>query len=155
MQYYQVLISSETTAQGLRILDHLMAKQLVLGGPVFNGPREISVEFQGIAGAQGDAKRGSLYRRARLLLCYYLYQGRPQTAAHRSGRECIGGASVYDLVYPDGRQCSADQTPRRHVRRPRDWCSRAQARRRGGCPDVRAIGRDTVPNSKIIVTCGN
>src|ERR1700693_2762977 len=98
MQYYQVLISSETTAQGLRILDHLMAKQLVLGGPVFNGPREISVEFQGIVGAQGDAKRGSLYRRARLLLCHYLYQGRPQTAAHRSGREYIGGASVYDLV---------------------------------------------------------
>ena len=38
MLYYQVLISAETRAQGLNILEHLMAKQLVLGGPVFSGP---------------------------------------------------------------------------------------------------------------------
>jgi hypothetical protein len=38
MQYYQVLISAENRVQGIRILEHLMAKQLGLGGPVFNGP---------------------------------------------------------------------------------------------------------------------
>ena len=38
MPYYQVLISCETRLQGLNILEHLMAKQLVLGGPVFSGP---------------------------------------------------------------------------------------------------------------------
>jgi hypothetical protein len=43
---YQVLISAENRVQGMRILEHLMAKQLALGGPVFNGPREIPLEFQ-------------------------------------------------------------------------------------------------------------
>jgi hypothetical protein len=38
MRYYQVLISCETRLQGLNLLEHLMAKQLVLGGPVFSGP---------------------------------------------------------------------------------------------------------------------
>src|SRR5882672_9882267 len=38
MQYYQVLISAEIRPQGLNILDHLISKQLVLGGPVFSGP---------------------------------------------------------------------------------------------------------------------
>jgi hypothetical protein len=33
MQYYQAPISAETTTQGLRILDHLMTKQLAFGGP--------------------------------------------------------------------------------------------------------------------------
>jgi hypothetical protein len=45
-QYYQVLISAETTAQGLRILESLMAKQLVLGGPVFNGPPKFLWNFK-------------------------------------------------------------------------------------------------------------
>jgi len=38
MQYYQVFISSGQAAQANRILDALMAKQLVLGGPVLGGP---------------------------------------------------------------------------------------------------------------------
>ncbi len=38
MQYYQVFISAEIRPQGLNILDHLISKQLVLGGPVFSGP---------------------------------------------------------------------------------------------------------------------
>jgi hypothetical protein len=38
MQYYQVLISAEIRPQGLNILEHLISKQLVLGGPVFSGP---------------------------------------------------------------------------------------------------------------------
>ena len=38
VQYYQVLISAEIRPQGLNILDHLISKQLVLGGPVFSGP---------------------------------------------------------------------------------------------------------------------
>ncbi len=38
MQYFQVLISCETRPQGLNILEHLMAKQLVMGGLVFSGP---------------------------------------------------------------------------------------------------------------------
>jgi hypothetical protein len=45
-QYYQALISAETTAQGLRILDSLMAKQLVLGGPAFNGPKQLIEEAE-------------------------------------------------------------------------------------------------------------
>ena len=45
-QYYQVLISAETTAQGLRILESLMAKQLILGGPVFNGPSKFLWNFK-------------------------------------------------------------------------------------------------------------
>ncbi|RWZ68135.1 hypothetical protein ELQ92_02545 [Labedella populi] len=46
MQYYQVLISAEQTAQGHRILDALMAKQLVLGGPVVGGPAKFLWNFQ-------------------------------------------------------------------------------------------------------------
>ena len=60
MQYYQVLISAETTAQGLRILDHLMAKQLVLGGPVFNGPSKFLWNFKASAVPGGCKKRVSI-----------------------------------------------------------------------------------------------
>ncbi len=38
MQYYQALISVEQTAQACRILDALIAKQLMFGGPVVGGP---------------------------------------------------------------------------------------------------------------------
>jgi hypothetical protein len=38
MKYLQVLISAETSPQGLNILNHLMSKQLAFGGPVFSGP---------------------------------------------------------------------------------------------------------------------
>ena len=60
MQYFQVLISSETTAQGLRILDHLMAKQLVLGGPVFNGPAKFLWNFKASPVPRGCKKRVSI-----------------------------------------------------------------------------------------------
>ncbi|MEU1597952.1 hypothetical protein ABZ468_35250 [Streptomyces sp. NPDC005708] len=46
MQYYQVLISAEQWAQASRILDALMAKQLVLGGPSFSGPAKFLWNFQ-------------------------------------------------------------------------------------------------------------
>jgi hypothetical protein len=46
MQYYQALISAETTTQGLRILDHLLTKQLAFGGPVFNGPSKFLWNFK-------------------------------------------------------------------------------------------------------------
>ena len=58
MQYYQVLISAEQTTQGLRILEHLMAKQLVLGGPVFNGPSKFLWNFKASAVPQGMQKDG-------------------------------------------------------------------------------------------------
>src|SRR2546425_3843309 len=35
---YQVMISSELRTQGLRLLEHLIRKRLIFGGPVFNGP---------------------------------------------------------------------------------------------------------------------
>jgi uncharacterized protein involved in tolerance to divalent cations len=38
MNYLQVMISSEQRAQALRLLDHLLRKRLIFGGPVFNGP---------------------------------------------------------------------------------------------------------------------
>ena len=38
MKYLQVMISSEQRAQALRLLDHLIRKRLIFGGPVFNGP---------------------------------------------------------------------------------------------------------------------
>jgi hypothetical protein len=60
MQYYQVLIGAETTAQGLRILDHLMAKQLVLGGPVFNGPAKFLWNFKSSA-VPGAMQKDGLY----------------------------------------------------------------------------------------------
>jgi hypothetical protein len=60
MQYYQVLISAETTAQGIRILEHLMAKQLVLGGPVFNGPAKFLWNFKGSA-VPGAMQKDGLY----------------------------------------------------------------------------------------------
>src|ERR1700674_5579681 len=60
MQYYQVLISSETTAQGLRILEHLMAKQLALGGPVFNGPSKFLWNFKSSA-VPGAMQKEGLY----------------------------------------------------------------------------------------------
>ena len=46
MQYYQVFISAEQTAQAFRILDALMAKQLVLGGPVVGGPARFLWNFK-------------------------------------------------------------------------------------------------------------
>src|SRR6202163_1620921 len=58
MQHYQVLISAETTAQGLRILDHLMAKQLVLGGPVLSGPSKFLWNFKASAVPDGMRKDG-------------------------------------------------------------------------------------------------
>lgn len=36
--FYQVLISSELRTQGLRLLEHLISKRLIFGGPVFSGP---------------------------------------------------------------------------------------------------------------------
>ena len=60
MQYYQVLISAETTAQGIRILEHLMAKQLVLGGPVFNGPAKFLWNFKSSA-VPGAMQKDGLY----------------------------------------------------------------------------------------------
>jgi hypothetical protein len=58
MQYYQVLIGAETTAQGLRILERLMAKQLALGGPVFNGPSKFLWNFKSSAVPDGLRKDG-------------------------------------------------------------------------------------------------
>lgn len=46
MQYYQVLISAEQTSQAFRIMDALMAKQLVLGGPVLSGPAKFLWNFK-------------------------------------------------------------------------------------------------------------
>jgi hypothetical protein len=38
MKYLQVMISSELRTQALRLLDHLIRKRLIFGGPVFSGP---------------------------------------------------------------------------------------------------------------------
>src|SRR6266852_4864676 len=37
-KFFQVMISSELRTQGLRMLERLIAKRLIFGGPVFNGP---------------------------------------------------------------------------------------------------------------------
>ena len=37
-KFYQVMISSELRTQGLRLLEHLITKRLIFGGPVFSGP---------------------------------------------------------------------------------------------------------------------
>jgi hypothetical protein len=37
-RFYQVLISSELRTQGLRLLEHLISKRLIFGGPVLSGP---------------------------------------------------------------------------------------------------------------------
>jgi hypothetical protein len=37
-EFYQVMISSELRTQGLRLLERLIAKRLIFGGPVFNRP---------------------------------------------------------------------------------------------------------------------
>src|ERR1700686_2491662 len=36
--FYQVLISAELRTQGLRLLEHLISKRLIFGGPVLSGP---------------------------------------------------------------------------------------------------------------------
>ncbi|MEN7536652.1 hypothetical protein [Aurantiacibacter flavus] len=46
MQYYQVFISAEQTVQAHRILDALIAKQLVFGGPVVGGPAKFLWNFK-------------------------------------------------------------------------------------------------------------
>jgi hypothetical protein len=56
MQYYQAIISSETTQQGLRILDRLLTKQLAFGGPVFNGPSKFLWNFKASAVPGGMQK---------------------------------------------------------------------------------------------------
>lgn len=38
MKYYQVFISAEDEGQAQRILDELLNKKLILGGPVLSGP---------------------------------------------------------------------------------------------------------------------
>lgn len=38
MQYYQVLISAEDKEQATDILDALLEKKLILGGPILEGP---------------------------------------------------------------------------------------------------------------------
>ncbi len=57
MQYYQVFISAEIRPQGLNILDHLISKQLVLGGPVFSGAAKISVEGRFVRAARPIKRR--------------------------------------------------------------------------------------------------
>src|SRR5882762_9983049 len=37
-KFLQVLISAELRTQGLRLLEHLISKRLIFGGPVFSGP---------------------------------------------------------------------------------------------------------------------
>ena len=46
MQYYQVFISAEQTTQAYRILDQLLARQLVFGGPVVGGPAKFLWNFK-------------------------------------------------------------------------------------------------------------
>lgn len=46
MQYFQVFISAEQTVQAHRILDRLIARQLVLGGPVVGGPAKFLWNFK-------------------------------------------------------------------------------------------------------------
>ncbi|WP_121114341.1 hypothetical protein [Croceibacterium ferulae] len=46
MQYYQVFISAEQTAQAFRILDALIARQLAFGGPVVGGPAKFLWNFK-------------------------------------------------------------------------------------------------------------
>jgi hypothetical protein len=38
VKYLQVMLSSEMSTQGLRLLEHLIRKRLIFGGPVFSGP---------------------------------------------------------------------------------------------------------------------
>ena len=38
MKFLQVMISSELRTQGLLMLEHLIRKRLIFGGPVFSGP---------------------------------------------------------------------------------------------------------------------
>jgi hypothetical protein len=38
MKFLQVMISSELRTQALRLLEHLIRKRLIFGGPVFSGP---------------------------------------------------------------------------------------------------------------------
>src|SRR5258705_11208181 len=37
-KFYQVLISAELRTQGLRLLDRLLRRHLIFGGPVLSGP---------------------------------------------------------------------------------------------------------------------
>src|SRR5258706_13469254 len=37
-KFHQVLISAELRTQGMRLLEHLISKHLIFGGPVLNGP---------------------------------------------------------------------------------------------------------------------
>lgn len=46
MKYYQVFISAEQTIQAQRILDALMARQLVSGGPIIGGPAKFLWNFK-------------------------------------------------------------------------------------------------------------
>lgn len=46
MQYYQVFISAEQTAQAYRILDALIDKRLVFGGPIVGGPAKFLWNFK-------------------------------------------------------------------------------------------------------------
>lgn len=46
MNYYQVFISAEQTSQAYRILDRLLARQLVFGGPVVGGPAKFLWNFK-------------------------------------------------------------------------------------------------------------
>jgi hypothetical protein len=60
MQYFQVLISAEQRTQATRILDRLTAKQLVLGGPILNGPAKFLWNFEDSAVPQ-EMRENKLY----------------------------------------------------------------------------------------------
>lgn len=47
MKYLQVLISSELSTQGLRLLEHLIRKRLIFGGPVLSGPARFLTSTSG------------------------------------------------------------------------------------------------------------
>ena len=38
VNFLQVMISAELRTQGMRLLEHLISKRLIFGGPVFSGP---------------------------------------------------------------------------------------------------------------------
>jgi len=76
-QFYQVLISAELRTQGLRLLDRLLRKHLIFGGPVLNGPAPVSSGKNEIV--EHD-------------YCWIItfHAGRPKGRTHPGGGDAIG-----------------------------------------------------------------
>ena len=85
-KFYQVIISSELRTQGMRLLEHLIRKELIFGGPVLSGPARFLWKNEIV---EHD-----------YCWTHHVHPRRPPRRAHPRGGEGVGRGDLHDLVSP-------------------------------------------------------